>query len=209
MTIEDEIHSGFWNVFSEFTLHTVQKPQNQTIFILRWKSKIKVKLQAVYTADSFSSCIMKGPSSRTLWTWYWNSSYCSSSKKCLGQVSAFCVSEMILSREVKTAGKQADLMDAQISLNTRWFKYDRDKLWLVYTQIVPVIFESPCNSTRPVYCYHFIQRPKNNSVFPKQCQVIWVKCLIITYIFPDVLRAHSAFMFWNKQSKTGTLNSKI
>ena len=28
--------------------------------------------------------------------------------------------------------------------NTRWFKYDRDKLWLVYTQIVPVIFEPPC-----------------------------------------------------------------
>ena len=29
--------------------------------------------------------------------------------------------------------------------NTRWFKYDRDKLWLVYTQIVPVIFEPPCS----------------------------------------------------------------
>jgi hypothetical protein len=27
---------------------------------------------------------------------------------------------------------------------TRWFKYDRDKLWLVYTQIVLVIFEPPC-----------------------------------------------------------------
>jgi hypothetical protein len=27
---------------------------------------------------------------------------------------------------------------------TRWFKYDRDKLWLVYTQIVPVLFEPPC-----------------------------------------------------------------
>jgi hypothetical protein len=27
---------------------------------------------------------------------------------------------------------------------TRWFKYDRDKPWLVYTQIVPVIFEPPC-----------------------------------------------------------------
>ena len=29
---------------------------------------------------------------------------------------------------------------------TRWFKYDRDKLWLVYTQIVPVIFEPPCTN---------------------------------------------------------------
>jgi hypothetical protein len=27
---------------------------------------------------------------------------------------------------------------------TRWFKYDRDKLWLVYTQIIPVMFEPPC-----------------------------------------------------------------
>jgi hypothetical protein len=31
-----------------------------------------------------------------------------------------------------------------LSSVTRWFKYDRDKLWLVYTQIVPVIFEPPC-----------------------------------------------------------------
>ena len=31
-----------------------------------------------------------------------------------------------------------------VGINTRWFKYDRDKLWLVYTQIVPVIFEPPC-----------------------------------------------------------------
>jgi hypothetical protein len=30
--------------------------------------------------------------------------------------------------------------------STRWFKYDRDKLFLVYTQIVPVIFEPPCSS---------------------------------------------------------------
>ena len=32
------------------------------------------------------------------------------------------------------------------SQHTRWFKYDRDKLWLVYTQIVPVIFEPPCTT---------------------------------------------------------------
>ena len=29
-------------------------------------------------------------------------------------------------------------------ISTRWFKYDRDKLWRVYTQSVPVIFEPPC-----------------------------------------------------------------
>ena len=31
-----------------------------------------------------------------------------------------------------------------IKCTTRWFKYDRDKLRLVYTQSVPVIFEPPC-----------------------------------------------------------------
>jgi hypothetical protein len=30
------------------------------------------------------------------------------------------------------------------TFNTRRFKYDQDKLWLVYKQIVPVIFEPPC-----------------------------------------------------------------
>jgi hypothetical protein len=34
-----------------------------------------------------------------------------------------------------------------IHIHTRWFKYDRDKLWLVYTQIVPIIFEPPCMYT--------------------------------------------------------------
>ena len=46
--------------------------------------------------------------------------------------------------------------------DTRWFKYDRDKLWLVYTQIVPVIFEPPCSfsgrnllrGVRPRYMSH-------------------------------------------------------
>jgi hypothetical protein len=35
-------------------------------------------------------------------------------------------------------------MAVKTKLHTRWFKYDQDKLWLVYTQIVPVIFEPPC-----------------------------------------------------------------
>jgi hypothetical protein len=34
---------------------------------------------------------------------------------------------------------------------TRWFKYDRDKLWLVSTQIVPVIFEPPCIISTAAY----------------------------------------------------------
>jgi hypothetical protein len=35
-------------------------------------------------------------------------------------------------------------MTSVIHYDKRWFKYDRDKLWLVYTQLVPVIFEPPC-----------------------------------------------------------------
>ena len=42
-------------------------------------------------------------------------------------------------RPIACSGKRCDQF-----LNTRWFKYDRDKLCLVYTQIVPVIFEPPC-----------------------------------------------------------------
>jgi hypothetical protein len=38
-----------------------------------------------------------------------------------------------------------------VYIYTRWFKYDRNKLWLVYTQIVPVIFEPPCT-----YIYIYI-----------------------------------------------------
>jgi hypothetical protein len=44
--------------------------------------------------------------------------------------------------------------------HTRWFKYDRDKLWLVYTQIVPVIFEPPC-STHVIW-----HRSHNRKLYP-------------------------------------------
>jgi hypothetical protein len=39
-----------------------------------------------------------------------------------------------------------DLNPLFMNIYTRWFKYDRDKLWLVYTQSVPVIFEPPCTT---------------------------------------------------------------
>jgi hypothetical protein len=48
-------------------------------------------------------------------------------------------------RRLKSLSAQLwDLQSLQWFTYTRWFKYDRDKLWLVYTQIVPVIFEPPC-----------------------------------------------------------------
>ena len=48
--------------------------------------------------------------------------------------------------QIKTRSTKKTLRSTnKADVNTRWFKYDRDKLWLVYTQIVPVIFEPPCN----------------------------------------------------------------
>jgi hypothetical protein len=39
-------------------------------------------------------------------------------------------------------------LSSHIFIYTRWFKYDRDKLSLVYTQIVPIILEPPCTLVR-------------------------------------------------------------
>ena len=39
---------------------------------------------------------------------------------------------------------------------TRWFKYDRDKVCLVYTQIVPVIFEPPCTLFALCLACHYL-----------------------------------------------------
>jgi hypothetical protein len=60
-------------------------------------------------------------------------------------------------------------------LYTRWFKYDQDKLWLVYTQIIPVIFEPPCTYKTDVdltlfiffvFCGSIYNRPlKLGSIF--------------------------------------------
>ena len=54
-----------------------------------------------------------------------------------------------------------------IIIYTRWFKYDREKLWLVYTQSVPVIFEPPCIFIRANCCFVIInfslyQSPSTN-----------------------------------------------
>ena len=52
---------------------------------------------------------------------------------------------------------------------TRWFKYDRDKLWLVYTQIVPVIFEPPC-TLHPILASPWSLLPHN-----KTSRLIWLE----------------------------------
>jgi hypothetical protein len=65
----------------------------------------------------------------------WPHTYCKRSNTILGFYMFYTVHCSIIANE--------NQQNAQM-IYTRWFKYDRDKLWLVYTQIVPVIFEPPC-----------------------------------------------------------------
>jgi hypothetical protein len=76
-------------------------------------------------------------------------------------------------------------------LNTRWFKYDRDKLWLVYTQIVPVIFEPPCTTCMAQTVYI------TNMLFPigYNFWLCWCKDFIVVTIdinATDLNRGNSA-----------------
>ena len=56
-----------------------------------------------------------------------------------------------VSFQVRTYLLFATILSSLSTQCTRWFKYDRDKLWLVYTQIVPVIFEPPCTCISNIY----------------------------------------------------------
>jgi hypothetical protein len=59
---------------------------------------------------------------------------------------------------------------------TRWFKYDRDKLWLVYTQIVPVIFEPPCTYVDSlVETCHKIKLSSCASTIPRRLLSEWAQ----------------------------------
>ena len=58
----------------------------------------------------------------------------------------------------------------RFAVSTRWFKYDRDKLWLVYTQIVPVIFEPPCTlSLLLIYTHAVCHRQLSFKTQPWYC----------------------------------------
>ena len=58
-----------------------------------------------------------------------------------------CCSETLHVDQFKTATERSkfriDSARSEVSIHTKWFKYDREKLWLLYTQIVPVIYEPP------------------------------------------------------------------
>jgi hypothetical protein len=63
-----------------------------------------------------------------------------------------CVGKERDSKSDLFRASQAHRLRGMISIpTTRWFKYDRDKLWLISTQSVPIIFEPPC-----IYVYVYI-----------------------------------------------------
>jgi hypothetical protein len=63
---------------------------------------------------------------------------------------------------------QANILEGDIVDHTKWFKYDRDKLWLVYTQIVPVIFEPSCSKNT------YLCKPVINSEQLERDRSLWI-----------------------------------
>jgi hypothetical protein len=66
--------------------------------------------------------------------------FCSFLKQILFDVCHYCIQRAGRANFIKTS----ILYLINTHWNTRWFKYDQDKLWPVHTQSVPVIFEPPC-----------------------------------------------------------------
>ena len=78
--------------------------------------------------------------------WLMSSGYSSTAQKQISEISESENVEINFSTTLLTARlilKNFPMTNTSV-FNTRWLKYDRDKLWLVYTQIVPVKFEPPC-----------------------------------------------------------------
>jgi hypothetical protein len=73
--------------------------------------------------------------------------------------------------------------------NTRWFKYDRDKLWLVYTQIVPVIFEPPC----------ITKRDSETNIMNQGKRKLW------SYVKHEQWKEHTGDAFWSVGIQLGKL----
>ena len=69
--------------------------------------------------------------------------------------------------------------NCHVRWNTRWFKYDRDKLWLLYTQIVPVILEPPCiwmhTECADVRCFDCNEHQKLSCADVFRCSVYYTK----------------------------------
>jgi hypothetical protein len=111
-----------------------------------------------------------------------------------------------------------------IEVCTRWFKYDRDKLWLVYTQIVPVMFEPPC-ITDLLDIFIFVvfattgfgleTRPSSGSYVPFQRTHPWCardlsksrsSYLIYVKILFDLQRSGHSVWYFNKCFKLSLIS---
>jgi hypothetical protein len=71
----------------------------------------------------------------------------------------------------------------------RWFKYDRDKLWLVYTQIVPVIFEPLCMLYTRSHWRSYLRISKSlaSTQFIKYRSKWWRKMIHIKFVYLNEL----------------------
>jgi hypothetical protein len=87
----------------------------------------------------------------------------------LNKIREFCV----VGRESPTRCNKPEYCNTKFHFHenwyTRWFKYDRDKLWLVYTQIVPVIFEPPCIFSFLCVCVRVCVRATNHVGLRQPC----------------------------------------
>jgi hypothetical protein len=85
---------------------------------------------------------------------------------------------------------------------TRWLKYDRDKLWLVYTQIVPVIFEPPCK-----FVTIFMKTATNASIWNAPLRVprnTLFFCILSTHLKPIITGTSYTARFFNWSCSTVT-----
>ena len=76
-------------------------------------------------------------------------------------------------------------------INTRWFKYDRDCNRLVYTQIVPVIFEPNCRSS---FFDHLIRDSTNLRTDMLRVTKSWVR----RHVTCDEKRNEKTCYVWRK-----------
>jgi hypothetical protein len=93
------------------------------------------------------------------------------------------------------------LVYIHIWIYTMWFKYDRDKLWLDYTQIVPVIFEPPCIYTY-MYIYKVVQIWQGQTVtclHTNRPGHIWTTFYIYIYVY---IYIYKVVQIWQGQTVT-------
>ena len=79
---------------------------------------------------------------------------------------------------------------------TRWFKYDQDKLWLVYTQTVPVIFELPCIRNK----FQSYQRRREYFAITTACPddyliPRWQERHFVAQVYTNGVRPHTVLHF--------------